>query len=118
MDIGRHIPSGHDDGGYKRRSELIKQYILENLTADLHAAAVAEKFEMSLSTFLHIFRKYEQKTFQQYVEDTRMQTAMNIIRRGGRIKEAMHATGYHHRSTFNKAFKKIFKHPPTSFRFK
>lgn len=114
MDIGRHIPSEHDDGGYKRRSDLIKQYIRENLTADLRAAAVAEKFNLSISTLQHIFKEHEKQTFGQYVTNTRMESAFQIIIQGGRVKEAMYATGYKVKSTFNRVFKKTYGYPPGS----
>lgn len=116
MDVRKHIPQGYDAEGYKRRRERIKDYIHQNPAADLSAAAVAEKFDLSVSSLLHLFTEWEHKTFRRYVEEVRMQAAFDIIRRGGRVKEAMYATGYKNRATFHNAFKKRFKHPPTYFR--
>lgn len=112
-----HIPA-HDNVNRrnKRRLERIKLYIHQNLSADLSAFAVAEKFEISVSSLQQLFTAQEQKTFRRYVEEVRMQAALNIICRGGRVKEAMYATGYKNRGTFHNAFKKQFKHPPTFFR--
>lgn len=115
MDIRKHIPPGHDGEGYKRRPERIKQYIHQNLSADLRASTVAKNFDLSVSALLHIFKEYEHQPFGQYVTKARMEKAFQIISNGGRVKEAMYATGYQHRSAFNKAFKNIFKHPPTYF---
>jgi AraC-like DNA-binding protein len=39
-----------------------------------------------------------------------------ITKKGKRINEAMYATGYNNRVTFNIAFKKRFAFPPSHFR--
>ena len=98
-------------GGYRR----IEAYIHNNLSGDLRAAVVAERFDMSISSLLHIFKKHSRRTYRQYVADARMQAAYQILVRGGRVKEAIYATGYKNRGTFNNAFKKKFKHPPRYF---
>ena len=99
----------------KCRFRRIKKYIHCNLSADLSAAVVAEKFDLSISTLLHTFRNYSERTYQQYVADIRIHNALRIINKGGRVKEAMFKTGYKNRSTFNNAFKKRFKYTPGYF---
>ena len=99
------------------RVELVKHYVVEHLDTDLSAPVVAREFNFTLSTLHHLFKKYEEQTYQRFVEDTRMKRALYLItKEGRRVKEAMYATGYHNRSTFNAAFKRHFKHPPRHFR--
>ena len=99
------------------RVERIKNYIADNLQTDLSAVVVSKKFELSISSLLHIFKKHEQQTYQHYLEDTRMRKAFDLItKEGKRAQQAMYATGYKYRSTFNKAFNKKFKHPPGYFK--
>jgi AraC-like DNA-binding protein len=103
-------------GRKRERVESIKAYVSQNLTADLHAAAVARKFKLSISSFHHLFKKYENLPYRQYVEKIKMQTAMELLQTESiRVKEVMYATGYSNRKTFNRAFKKMFQHSPAYF---
>lgn len=98
------------------RVEKISQYIADHLATDLSAAAVATKFGLSISSLQHIFKRHHQQTYQRYLEETRMMKAFELItKEGNRVQEAMYATGYKYKSTFNKAFKRKFKHPPGYF---
>ena len=118
MDFENHI---HDESNelYREynRVEQVKKYIAENIAADLRASVVAEKFELSVSSLQRLFKKYHGQAYHQYLEDVRMGTALYLItKEGKRINEAMYATGYNNRSTFNEAFKRKFKHQPRHFR--
>lgn len=113
MAVHNHIPGNTD---LPRRYRRIEAYIHNNLSGDLRAAVVAKRLGMSVSSLLHIFREHGGQTYQQYVADARMQTAYQILAQGGRVKEAMYATGYKVKSTFNRAFKRAFGHPPGYFR--
>ncbi len=95
------------------RVEQVKMYVSKNIASDLCASVVSEKFELSISSLQHLFKKYQGQSYQRYLEDSRMKKAFGLItREGKRISEAMYATGYHNRSTFNNAFKKKFKSHP------
>ena len=99
------------------RVELVKNYIAEHIASDLIAAAVCRQFNFSLSTLHHLFKKYQGQTYQRYVEEVRMNRAIDLITKEGfRVNEAMYATGYKHRATFNAAFKRKFKQSPRHFR--
>ena len=102
----------------QRVIERITAYIFANLTEDLSIGTVSEKFTMSASTLKHLFKKYTGSSYHQYVEGTRMKKAFELITKGQRTQQTMYATGYHYRSSFNKAFKRRFKHPPGYFRNK
>ena len=101
-------------GGH--RVKKIKRYLSDNMESDLSILTIAEKFEISTSSLRHIFKKYTNQSYHQYIEEIRMKKAYYLIRKQGKwVKEAMDATGYKYRSTFNAAFKKRFKYPPGHF---
>ncbi len=100
----------------KSRIEKIRQYLSENIETNLRLAVVADKFQLSVSSLQHIFKKYQGQSYHQYVEEIRMKKAFDLITKEGKIiKEAMCLTGYKKRMTFNRAFKRIYKHPPGYF---
>ncbi|HUZ58984.1 MAG TPA: AraC family transcriptional regulator [Hanamia sp.] len=99
------------------RVAIIKKYIHDNIKSNLHATIISRKFELSISSLQHLFKKYEGQSYRHYLEDTRMTKAFELItKEGKRINEAMYATGYHNRVTFNIAFKTKFTYPPSYFR--
>jgi len=99
------------------RVEQVKEYVSQNIAIDLSASIVSKKFELSVSSLQHLFKKYQGQTYHKYIEDVRMKKAYYLItKEGRRINEAMYATGYNNRPTFNAAFKKKFKHHPRYFR--
>ena len=100
----------------QRAVETITEYILTNLEKDLSIGTVSGKFAMSASTLKRLFKKHTGSSYHQYIEGTRMEKAFELITKGQRTQQTMYATGYHYRSSFNKAFKRRFKHPPGYFR--
>jgi AraC-like DNA-binding protein len=101
---------------WQRRGEKIKDYISANLAGDLSLATVSQKFELSTSTLKLIFKKYTGNSYHHHVEELRMKKAIKlIILEGQRVQQTMYASGYKYRSSFNKAFKKRFKHSPGYF---
>ena len=117
MDTGHYIHEESEElYRQQRRLERIKKYIDDNLSSDLSAAVVSEKFSISISTLHHSFKKHLLQSYQRYVEKVRMNKAMAMIQSGKRIREIMAATGYKNRSTFYNAFKRIFKHTPATFK--
>jgi AraC family transcriptional regulator, regulatory protein of adaptative response / methylphosphotriester-DNA alkyltransferase methyltransferase len=95
------------------RLERITKYISDNLQSDLKARVVAEHFMLSISSLQLLFKKYYGQSYHRCLEEIRIQKAFDLIsNEGKRVQEAMYATGYKHKSTFNKAFRKIFLHSP------
>ena len=118
MAFENHIHGESNEGyGEYNRVEQVKKYIAENIATDLRASVVAKRFELSVSSLQRLFKKYEGQAYHRYVEDVRMETAFYLItKEGKRISEAMYATGYNNRPTFNGAFKRKFKVYPRHFR--
>lgn len=118
MDEQRHIRRGGNiTKREKYRMDNILGYIEKNLAADLSASVMAGEFKLSVSTIEHLFKKYYQKTYHKFVEEKRIRKAFELISADGRsVKEAIYATGYKNRTTFNAAFKRRYKHPPGYYR--
>jgi len=118
MDTSKLANKMHKELNWQqRRFEMIKKYISDNLSSDLKASVVSHKFDMSTSTLHHQFQKYLLSSYQQYVEQMRMEKAMEITRSGKRIRIILAATGYKNRTTFYDAFKRTFKDTPGAFRY-
>lgn len=101
----------------KSRIARIKKYLLNNLSTNLSARVVASQFEMSVSSLQHLFQKYQGQSYHEYLEEIRMTRAFDLITREGmRVQQAMFATGYKYKSTFNKSFKRRFGHSPGYFK--
>ena len=101
---------------WQSRVEKIKIYVNENLSAKLDASSAATHMKLTSYTLQTIFKKYEGETFHKYVERARMQKALELLGEGKWVKEIMAATGYRHRATFDKAFKRRYKAPPAYFK--
>jgi two-component system response regulator YesN len=118
MDTGNQLEGINKELNWQqRRLERIQKYIDENLSTDLSAAFVSEKFSISTSTLRHNFKKYLLQGYQQYVEKIRMKKAMEMTKSGKKIREIMFSTGYKNSATFYDAFRRTFKHPPGRFKY-
>lgn len=99
----------------KKLARGIKAYIARNLHRYLNAAGVAAHFVISPSSLQRLCRKYYGCSFKRFTEHCRMSRALHYLHKGKRIKEVMYLTGYTHRSTFNRAFRRIYHYPPRHF---
>ena len=101
----------------KRRVIAIKVFTSKNIGSGLHARDVAVKFQWSVSSFHRFFKKHHGTSWHVYLEEVRIKKALKLLKNDHlRVKEAMYATGYTNRSSFNKAFKKRYHHPPGYFK--
>jgi AraC-like DNA-binding protein len=101
---------------WQSRVERIKNYVNENLSAKLDASSVASRMKLTSYTLQTIFKKCEGETFHKYVERVKMQKALELLAEGKWVKEIMAYTGYKHRATFDKAFKRRYKVPAAYFK--
>lgn len=99
------------------KMQKIKAFIAENIASELSINTITQKFNLSASTLHRHFKKQVHQSYHQYIENIRIQKAFKLITEEDKmIKEAMYATGYKNRDTFNKAFKKIYGYPPSHFK--
>jgi two-component system, response regulator YesN len=109
-------PNSEEALYHKSRVERVKEYVSANLAADLNIGTVAANFGLNKITLRHVFKKEQQESYRNFVERKRMEKALQLLKEGKWVKEVMPATGYKNRSTFNNAFIKAFKHPPSHFK--
>ena len=109
-------PNSEEALNHKSRVERVKEYVSANLAGDLSLGAVAEKCGLNKTTLRHVFKKEQHESYRNFVERKRMEKALQLLKEGKWVKEVMPATGYKNRSTFNNAFIKAFKHPPSHFK--
>ena len=103
-------------GRDKNRLNKIEKHIHENIATDLHIDTIAQKFSISPSTLKLLFRHCEGKSYRQYLEEIRLAKALQLLQEeNASVKQAMYASGYRNRSTFNEAFKKKHGHSPAYF---
>lgn len=101
---------------WQSRVERIKEYVLNNLAADLSAGNVAGKFGLKVASLRRLFQGKEEESFHAYVERVRMTKSLQLLSEGKWVKEVIPAIGYKNKCTFNNAFKKRFKHSPRFFK--
>ena len=116
MERDKKILPSEEIQQWQSRVEKIKNYVNENLSAKLDATSVANRMKLTSYTLQTIFKKYEGETFHQYVERARMQRALQLLSEGKWVKEIMATTGYKHRATFDKAFKRRYNVPAAWFK--
>lgn len=95
----------------------IYDYVYKNINNPLDIAKVAELVNMSVSAFCHFFKKRTQKTFTQFVNETRIGKARRLLIESDRsISEIGFECGYNSISNFNKQFDSLTGIAPKNFR--
>jgi len=94
------------------RIEAIRQYINDNLAADLSIAALADRFYLSRSYLMHRFREISGTPLHRYVRQKRLLRASELIRSGMPVGKAAAAAGFADYSAFYRAYKSTFKTMP------
>lgn len=78
---------------------------------------IAGLLNMSVSAFSHYFKKRTQKTFTQFINETRIGKAKRLlIETDKSIAEIAYESGYNSLSNFNKQFNALEKFSPKAFR--
>lgn len=93
----------------------IREYITRNLTDPdkVHIAALATLFRMSRSSLERIFKKHFGLSIGDFVHDTRLGMAFELLRSGKKnIQEAAESVGYDYVSSFSREFKKKYGYAP------
>ena len=91
----------------------IRRYIDLHPEADLSLRALSGKFNRS-STYLNsIFRRYLHVSVHEYVENSRMRTAMEMLQRmNSSVKETAAALGFSSQFNFSTRFRRYWGYPP------
>lgn len=101
-----------------QRFEKIRDYIQEHYSdPNLDSASIAEHYNMSPSTITRLFKKYNNTGFLEYVHQTRVKKATELLQNTDLpISEISARVGYTNAATMNRAFKAHAKSTPSMIR--
>lgn len=99
------------------RLNKVYNYVYDNIGNSFEISDVADLLNMSISNFCHYFKKRTQKTFTQFINETRIGNAKRLlIETDKSIAEIAYESGYSSLSNFNKQFNSLVKFSPKQFR--
>ena len=101
-----------------QRFEKIRDYIQEHYSdPNLDSASIAEHYNISPSTITRLFKKYNNTGFLEYVHQTRVKKATELLQNTDLpISEISALVGYTNAATMNRAFKAHAKSTPSMIR--
>lgn len=96
----------------------IQTYISKNYhDAELSLKKISEVFSISESYFSYLFKAETGRNFSDYLEELRMQKALQLIRETDTPLSELYAhLGYNNPNSFRRAFKKVYGSSPKAFR--
>lgn len=102
----------------QQRFEKLRDYIREHYSdPNLDSASLAEHYNISPSTITRLFKKYNNTGFLEYVHQTRVQKATELLQNTDLpISEISALVGYTNAATMNRAFKAHAKSTPSMIR--
>lgn len=102
---------------YRKRAELIVQYIQQNLDKDLTLKTLSRKAQISAFHFHRLMHAFLKEPLGSYVSKIRLETALRLIRYSGEpLQDIAMKIGYKDLSSFSKAFSKKFGIAPARYR--
>lgn len=100
---------------YDKQIEEILRYINQNLTGNLSNERLAEQFYLSKYHLMHKFKKETGYTLHNYIEQKRLSSASDAIRKGTPVMKAAKDSGFMDYSTFLRAFRKKYGMSPKDY---
>lgn len=93
------------------------QFINYNYKNKISLKSISNHFNMTSGTFARFFKLRTQKTFSQYLIETRILKACELIRNGfHNTTESCYDSGFTNISNFHRHFKKIIGMTPTQYK--
>ena len=100
-----------------QRMNAVFSYTLQGLSGHLSIKEVAKKANLSVSQFSRFFKIHTRKTYIQFVNELRVETACSMLRSSHQpIARIASDVGFKNLSNFNRQFRKIKKISPSKFR--
>lgn len=97
----------------RRRSERVRDYVLENLDKSLTIEEISAAVGASVSSVQRHFKEHFQMTVFEFIRRERLAQACAALEREGiTIAQAAYSAGYADPSNFTVAFKKAYGVPP------
>lgn len=87
-------------------------HINRNLTSDLSIDSLSERYHLSRSYLMHLFKAETGFTIQHYITEKRLFLARQQIKNGASVTQACFACGFSDYSSFYRAFTARFRVPP------
>lgn len=107
---------GQEKQNVDSKIQSVLSYINENLSEDLSVDALADRIYMSRYHFMRLFKSNTGYTVHDYIRQKRLIKASQLIRSGWTVTKAATECGFKDYSTFNRAFKEMFKITPASLK--
>ncbi len=109
---------GHDNSDPPvegKMTDIIKQFVQENLDQNLSISSLASHFRMSESHLKRVFHLNTGQSLGAYVTETRMDMALKFLKARYPISRISSEVGYATPESFSKAFRRYYGNPPRSF---
>ena len=87
---------------------IVKQYVIDHLQESITIEDLANYFFMSKSSFMHAFKRACGESVYQFVQQQRMEAALNMIKEGVPLTTVSHSCGFNDYSNFYRSFKRQF----------
>lgn len=108
--------SGGKPSDYNRVNKVY-DYVAANYKSDIRISEVAEIVGLTTNSFCRFFKKVNQKSFVQFVNEYRINKAIEMMNlKQGSISETMYESGFNDPSFFNRQFKKSRGMSPSEYR--
>ena len=101
----------------KKRMDKIYDFIMNNYQTKITVKQLASMVNMSESAFSHFFKKSTNRSFSQFLTDTRLTQACKLLlETQNSVREICYQCGYTNLSNFNRLFKKYKGMAPVAYR--
>lgn len=114
------LSESYFQGAFMTRSARLKkvhEYVMNNFSEDINCNKAAERVGMNVSAFCRYFKKMTCKTFSQYVRETRIDYAQQLlINTSLSSSEVCFESGFSSAAYFNQCFKSFSNMTPLEYR--
>ena len=100
----------------KIRMGAIYEYIDANYHKKPNVNVVAQKVNLTTPAFCRYFKRQNNMTFTEFVNQYRIERAKNLLMQNHNVSETCYAVGFESISYFNKLFKQITGENPSDFK--
>ena len=99
------------------RMNIIYDFVADNFKNDIRISDVADKVGLTPNSFCRFFKKINQKSFVQFVNEFRINKSVELMTaKNLSISQIMFESGYNDPSYFNKQFRKLKGESPSQYR--
>ena len=104
---------GKKNTGYAQQA---KDYILANYMGHITAQGIADRLHINVRYLNRLFKEHTNKTIKEFIIETRMNHAVNLLENGYNVAQTAKFVGYDDQFNFSKMFKKYMGKNPEYFK--